>query len=110
MPICVDTSALWAALRLREVSETLQQMVAGTSGSRQRIRPHDLLAVRVRDVRRLSADATRTITTLGGLCHARRAESARLAALRDDALLPLLMSGKVRVGSGLHAADRAGLR
>ncbi|MGA8250370.1 MAG: restriction endonuclease subunit S [Mycobacterium sp.] len=109
MPIGVDTSALWSALRVGEVSETLQQMVAGTSGSRQRIQPRDLLAVRVRDVRRLSADAARTITTLGGLCHARRAESARVSAMRD-ALLPLLMSGKVRVGSGLHAADSAGLR
>ena len=96
MPTGIDTSALWSALCAREVSETLQQMVAGTSGSRQRIRPGDLLAVRVRDVRRLSADAARTITTLGGLCHARRSESARLSALRD-ALLPLLMSGKVRI-------------
>jgi hypothetical protein len=113
MPIGVDTSALWSALRVREVSETLQQMAAGTSGSRQRIRPHDLLAVWVRDVRRLSTDAARTITTLGGLCHARRAESARLSALRD-ALLPLLMSGKVRVGdtaeTALGAPDGAGLR
>ena len=105
MPIGVDTSALWSALRVGEVSETLQQMVAGTSGSRQRIRPRDLLAVRVRDVRRLSADAARTITTLGGLCHARRAESARLSAMRD-ALLPLLMSGKVRVGDTVETALR----
>jgi hypothetical protein len=95
-PIDVDTSALWSALRQREVSETLQQKVAGTSGSRQRIQPHDLLEVRVRDVRRLSADAAQTITSLGGLCHARRVESMRLALLRD-ALLPLLMSGTVRV-------------
>ena len=105
MPIGVDASALWSALRVGEVSETLQQMVAGTSGSRQRIRPRDLLAVRVRDVRRLSADAARTITTLGGLCHARRAESARLSAMRD-ALLPLLMSGKVRVGDTVETALR----
>ena len=95
-PIGVGTSALWSAVRQPGVSESLQQLVAGTSGSRQRIRPGDLLAARVRDVRRLSADAARTITTLGGLCHARRAESARLSALRN-ALLPLLMSGEVRV-------------
>ncbi len=103
MPTDVDTSALLSALRVREVPETLQQMVAGTSGSRQRVRPHDLLEVPVPDVRRLSADAARTITTLGELCHARRAESARLAALRD-ALLPLLMSGQVRVGCAAEAA------
>ncbi len=93
-PVGVDTSALWSALG--GVSETLQRLAAGTSGSRQRIRTRDLLDVRVRDVRRLSADAARTISTLGGLCHARRAESARLSGLRD-ALLPLLMSGAVRV-------------
>ncbi len=96
-PIDVDTSAVWSALRQRDVSETLHQMVAGTSGSRQRIQLRDLLEVPVRDVRRLSAAASRTITALGSLCHERRAESMRLSALRD-ALLPLLMSGRVRVG------------
>lgn len=95
-PLGVDTSALWSALCGRGVSEALQPLAGGTSGSRQRIRPDDLLAVRVRDVRRLSANASRTITTLGELCHARRAESTRLAALRN-ALLPLLMSGEVRI-------------
>jgi hypothetical protein len=96
-PIGVDTSALWSALRQREVSETLRRKVAGTSGSRQRIQPHDLLAVAVRDVRRLSADAARTITDLGALCHTRRAESTSLATMRD-ALLPLLISGRIRLG------------
>jgi hypothetical protein len=97
-PAGVDTSALWAALRASEVSEALRRRVAGTSGSRQRIQPRDLLDVRVRDVRTLSAAAARTVTGLGVLCHARRQESARLAALRDE-LLPLLISGQVRVGS-----------
>jgi Type I restriction modification DNA specificity domain len=96
MPIDVTTSVVWSALRQPDVSQTLQQMVAGTSGSRQRIKAHDLLQVPVRDVRRLPAAASRTITALGALCHERRAESTRLSALRD-ALLPLLMSGKVRV-------------
>jgi len=95
-PIAVDTSALWAALRQPDVSATLQQRVAGTSGSRQRIRPMDLLDVRVRDVRRLSTEASQSISSLGALCHARRAESEGLSAFRD-ALLPLLMSGEVKV-------------
>jgi Type I restriction modification DNA specificity domain len=95
-PICVDTSALWSALRQPGVAARLQRQVAGTSGSHQRILPRDLLDVPVRDVRRLPPAAARTVTTLGALCHARRAESQRLAALRD-ALLPLLMSGKVHV-------------
>jgi hypothetical protein len=96
-PIGVDTSALWSALRQRDVLRTLQQRVAGTSGSHQRIQPRDLLDVRVRDVRRLAPAASRTITVLGALCQARRAECVRLGAVRD-ALLPLLISGKVRVG------------
>jgi hypothetical protein len=95
-PIGVDTSALWSAVRQRDVSETLRQRVAGTSGSHQRIQPRDLLDVRVRDVRRLTPAGSQTITGLGALCHARRTESTHLSALRD-ALLPLLMSGKVRV-------------
>ena len=95
-PIGVDSSALWSALRHPDVSERLQRQVAGTSGSHQRIQPRDLFDVRVADVRRLAPAASRTIASLGALCHARRAESMRLAAFRD-ALLPPLMSGKLRV-------------
>jgi hypothetical protein len=40
--------------------------------------------------------ASRTITSLGALCHARRTESTHLCSFRD-ALLPLLISGNVRV-------------
>jgi hypothetical protein len=106
MPVDADTSVVWSALRQPDVSGTLQQMVAGTSGSRQRIQPRDLLQVPVRDVRRLPTAASRTITALGALCDRRRAESARLSALRD-ALLPLLMSGKVpAVETALRAPDR----
>jgi hypothetical protein len=96
MPIDADTSAVWSALRQPDLSQRLQQMVAGTSGSRQRVQPRDLLRLPVRDVRRLPAASSRTITALGALCHQRRAESAGLSALRD-ALLPLLVAGKVRV-------------
>jgi hypothetical protein len=95
-PAAVETSALWSAVRQRDVSETLQQKVAGTSGSHQRIQPRELLDVRVRDVRRLPPGASQTITRLGALCHARRAECLRLSAYRDT-LLPLLVSGMVWV-------------
>jgi hypothetical protein len=103
-PIGIDTSALWAAVRQRHVSERLGQQVAGTSGSHQRIRPRDLLEVRVRDVRRLAPAASRTITSLGAVCHAYRDESMRLSTLRD-ALLPLLISGELRVTDALGQAD-----
>lgn len=93
-PLGVDTSVLWSTVRQPEVSRTLRQKVAGTSGSRQRIQPGDLLDVLVRDVRRLSSAAARTITGLGSLCQARRTESTRLSAWRDG-LLPFLVSGEV---------------
>ncbi|BBY21420.1 type I restriction/modification system specificity determinant HsdS [Mycobacterium stomatepiae] len=95
-PNGVDTSALWAAMRQPDVSQRLRQQVAGTSTSRQRIAPQDLMDVAVRDVRSLTAHAAQTITGLGALCHARRSESLRLSGFRD-ALLPLLMSGQVRI-------------
>ncbi len=93
-PVGVDTSALWSALRQPAVTETLRRRVAGTSGSHQRIAPRDLLEVRVRDVRRLAPAASRTITGLGALCHARRTECVRLSAFRD-AVLPPLISGEL---------------
>lgn len=95
-PISVDTSAVWSAVRQPEVLAALQQRVAGVTGSRQRIQPRELLDVAVRDVRRLTPRSAQTLTGLGALCHVRRRESARLSAVRDT-LLPLLMSGKVRI-------------
>ncbi|WP_096291008.1 restriction endonuclease subunit S [Mycobacterium ahvazicum] len=104
-PDGVDTSALWAAVGQPDVSHRLQQQAAGTSPSHQRIQPRDLTDVEVRDVRRLSADAAQTITAAGALCHARRAESARLEAFRD-ALLPLLITGVIKPEVNAHATHR----
>jgi hypothetical protein len=93
-PVGVDPSVLWAALRQRQVLAPLQQMVEGMTGSRQRIRAHELLGAPVRDVRRLSAESAQTIAGLGAVCQRRRDESAMLSAARD-ALLPLLISGEI---------------
>lgn len=95
-PIDVDTSALWAALGQPDVLASIQQLVAGMTGSRQRIQPRDLLRVPVRDVRRLSPGSARTIASLGAVCERGRAESAALSAVRET-LLPLLVSSAVRV-------------
>ncbi|KZS68993.1 restriction endonuclease subunit S [Mycobacterium kansasii] len=103
-PIGVDTSALWSALWQRDVLATLQQRVAGMTASRQRIQPHELLRVVVPDVRRLNPGRAHTLANLGVLCHQRRAESAELSAVRD-AMLPLLMSGKVRTGDTVAMAN-----
>ncbi|QUR67036.1 restriction endonuclease subunit S [Mycobacterium spongiae] len=98
-PIGTDSSALWAAVRHDDVVATLQRHVAGTTGSRQRVHPRDLMNVRVPDVRRLTHAQSRAIASLGSLCDERRTESIRLATFRDG-LLPLLMSGTVRVEDG----------
>lgn len=100
-PRDVGTSALWSTLRQWGVREALHQRVAGTSQSRQRIQRGELMEMPVRDVRRLSATTATTVAGLGALCHARRGESARLSGFRD-ALLPLLMSGKVGIAAGLR--------
>lgn len=103
----IDTSGVWSALRQPEVRATLQRRVAGVTGSRQRIQPGELLDVEVRDVRRLSSESAETLTSLGALCHERRAESARLSSARE-ALLPLLISGKVELifsGDGFTHTD-----
>jgi type I restriction modification DNA specificity protein len=95
-PVGIGTSALWSALRQPGVSEMLRQQVAGTSGSRQRIRPGDLMEIPVPDVRRLPPERAGAVADLGALCHVRRRECARLSAFRDT-MLPLLMSGTVRI-------------
>ncbi|ORW87719.1 restriction endonuclease subunit S [Mycobacterium szulgai] len=95
-PIGVDPCALWSALRQRDVLATLQQRGAGMTGSRQRIRPRELLGTAVPDVRSLDAGSAQALRSLGAVCHQRRAESGRLSALRD-VLLPLLLTGKARL-------------
>jgi len=107
-PLGVDPSVLWAALSQPEISDELRQMVAGTSGSHQRIRPHDLLGVQVRDVRALGSKSADAISWLGQVCDERRQESRALARTRNE-LLPLLMSGKVRVKDAEAVALSANL-
>lgn len=92
----IDNSVLWSALNQPDVSAILAQMAAGMTGSRQRITPSELLGVRVRDVRRLDSAVAVTISSLGAMCERRRAESARLAAVRDELLSPLI-AGAVQI-------------
>lgn len=95
-PSTVSSSALWATATQPDVSASLQQMVAGTSGSHQRILPSTLLSVQVRDVRLLRQGELRALEDLGELCHAYGLETRCVEQTRDT-LLPLLMSGKISV-------------
>lgn len=95
-PSTVSSSALWAAVAQPDVSASLQQMVAGTSGSHQRILPSALMSMQVRDVRTLPLEGLQLLEDIGQLCYAYGLETRRLEQGRD-ALLPLLMSGKLTV-------------
>jgi type I restriction enzyme S subunit len=91
-----SSTVLWAALSQAAFSQRLEGKVSGTSGSHQRVRPDDLLATDVADVRRLSAGTRSRIDGLGRRALVADAESRVLAELRD-VLLPQLMSGAIRV-------------
>lgn len=95
-PTTVATSELWAALCQPAVAVDLAGKVAGTSGSHQRVKPAEVLSLEVLDPRALTVDTRDLIASLGRRRDAAKVESRSLASTRD-ALLPLLMSGKVRV-------------
>lgn len=91
-----STSVLAAALDDLRFSVALQGKVAGTSGSHQRVKPAELLATEVADITTLGDADADAITALGKLRASIVKENEQLAATRDS-LLPLLMSGKLRV-------------
>lgn len=95
-PLHTSTTVLWAILSQPGFSASLESKVAGTSGSHQRVKPIDLLDTLVLDPREVSADMQDRVTSIGLRASQTRLENANLAATRD-ALLPQLMSGKLRV-------------
>ncbi len=105
-PMDMPTGALWAALSQVSVNQRLQELARGTSGSHQRVRPNEAVAVEVPDVRLLSGQQK---TWLGDLSRRRwlaRTESRHLATLRD-ALLPHLMSGRLTVREAEETVEAA---
>ncbi|MFF5325047.1 restriction endonuclease subunit S [Janibacter hoylei] len=95
-PELVCSSVLWAVLSQQNFMVELKSMVAGTSGSHQRVRPDDVMTLEITDPRSLSKATQEAITALGRTVVHARLENEKLARTRD-ALLPLLMSGKVTV-------------
>jgi len=98
---------MWALLSQPNYARSLQAMVAGTSGSHQRVRPDDVLAAPILDPRaipqQLLADVGEVLAPIDVLSQ----ENRTLAATRD-ALLPQLMSGKLRVRDAERIAEDAG--
>lgn len=92
----VGLGGLWLAVRDEFFRSELERRATGTSGSHQRVRPDDMLSIEVPDVRALDAAQDAEAEGLLRLVHQARTESAVLADLRD-ALLPELLSGRLRV-------------
>lgn len=92
----LSLAGLWLALRDEHFRTELPRRVTGTSGSHQRVRPDDLLAIEVPDVRLLDDEAKRQALALLRRVDQLRSEISRLTALRDQ-LLPELLSGRIRV-------------
>jgi type I restriction enzyme S subunit len=87
---------LWLAVRDPSFRAELARRVTGTSGSHQRVRPDDLLAIGVPDARLMSTVVTLQALSLLEVVEQRRDEIWDLETLRD-ALLPELLSGRIRV-------------
>lgn len=92
----LELAAAWLAVRSLAFREELPQRVTGTSGSHQRVRPDDALSIEVPDFNKAPNQLKQTALTLLTKTSALRLEIERLAELRD-ALLPELMSGRIRV-------------
>jgi type I restriction enzyme S subunit len=97
-----DLAAVWLAIRSEEFLSELPARVTGTSGSHQRVRPEDVLAIEVRDTSRLPESIKQTALGLLESTEQRLEEITRLTTLRD-VLLPELLSGRVRVPEASQA-------
>ena len=107
-PFACTPDVLWALLSQPEFTSALEGQVAGTSGSHQRVRPADLLSTRIPDPRRISPQLHADINDVLAPVSSLLKENRTLAATRD-ALLPQLMSGKLRVRDAERIAQEAGV-
>jgi type I restriction enzyme S subunit len=103
-PRNLPTAALWAVLAGTQSRSYMQERAAGTSGSHQRVRPVDAMAMPVPDEGAFSQDLLAQLESLGAVAQATREESRTLAELRDT-LLPALMDGTIRVKDAVAAAE-----
>jgi type I restriction enzyme S subunit len=90
-----NLASIWLAVRGRAFLDVLLSRVTGTSGSHQRVAPEDALAIEVPDIRLLSAGIAHEAEQLLELALQARREVSALRRFRD-ALLPELLSGRVR--------------
>ena len=91
-----SVASLTAALRSEQFTASLLSLVAGTTGSHQRVKPMEVMELGIPDMRTLSRAALETIEALELMSVSSSEENTALARTRDE-LLPLLMSGRITV-------------
>ncbi|MET4051885.1 type I restriction enzyme S subunit [Frigoribacterium sp. PvP054] len=91
----LELAAVWLAVRDPFFREELPKRVTGTSGSHQRVRPDDALAIEVPDFRSAAPEVKQSTLALLMRAESLRIESDRVTTLRDT-LLPELLSGRRR--------------
>ncbi len=91
-----DLAAVWLALRDPAFRSELPRRVTGTSGSHQRVKPDDVLAMDVPDFRAANSELKQAALAMLGTAENLSTQSAQLAALRET-MLPELLSGRIRV-------------
>jgi type I restriction enzyme, S subunit len=101
-----ELGALWLAVRDESFMTELVSRVTGTSGSHQRVRPDDALSICVPDVRELDSAQKAEALALLRCAHQKAIEGEKLASVRD-AIVPSLLSGRIRVPEAGHLAGVA---
>lgn len=89
-------AGVWLAVRDETFRDEVSKRVTGTSGSHQRIRPDDMLAIEVPDSTLMPDGVLDSSLALLDRVDSLRTEIDALSSLRD-ALLPELLSRRVRV-------------
>jgi type I restriction enzyme S subunit len=102
----ISPDEIWAVCRQPQFINELMGKVTGTSNSHQRVKPADLLATNVVNPQTIPATERELICSISGRIRQARYESVALSKLRDT-LLPLLMSGEIRVRDAENAVEEA---
>lgn len=105
-PSQLELASVWLAVRSEQFQREIIERVTGTSGSHQRVRPQDLMTVAVPDYRLVPDEVLSSALNLLDLISTLRHQSLSLSNLRD-ALLPELMSGRMRVDDAGRLVNEA---
>lgn len=99
----VSTEEIWAVTSSADYWEQMRSRVTGTTGSHQRVDKAEVLRLEVPDIRSLPTETRDHIVGAVQMIQSCQEEISDLIRIRDK-LLPLLMSGKVRVSESLEVA------